>query len=99
MDEYVTHAEYDQRIARIDDENTRQNKRLDKLEEIMESIHKLTASVERIAVQIEQMQREIQRQGDRIESIEQEPADKWKAAGKTVLTVLLTAAVTYFLSK
>ena len=99
MEEFVSKAEYDQRIARIDDENTRQNKRIDKLEDIMDSIHKLTASVERIAIQIEQMQKEIQRQGERIETIEQEPADKWKAAGKTVLTVLLTAAVTYFISK
>ena len=97
-DEFVTQGVFDERLKRVDDENARQNRRIEKLETIMDSIRDLTVSVERLTTQIEQMQREIQRQGNRLEAIEREPADNWKAAIKTVVTVILTALITYFLS-
>ena len=98
-DDFVARVEYEERLRRVDDENSRQNKRIEKLEGIMDSIRDLTISVERLTTQIEQMQREIQRQGTRLEAIEKEPADNWKAAVKTVVTILLTAAVTFLISK
>lgn len=101
MDEkdFVMQVEFRERMQRVDDENTRQNKRLEKLEAIMDSVQNLAISIQKLTVQIEQMQREIQRQGERVEEIEKEPADNWKAAVKTVVTVLITAAVTYLISK
>ena len=98
-EEFVTQGVFDERLKRVDDENNRQNARISKLETIMDSIRDLTVSVERLTTQIEQMQREIRRQGEHLEAIEKEPADNWKAAGKTILTILLTAAVTYLLSR
>ena len=38
MDEYITRPEYDERQKRLDDENRRQNHRLDKLEQISNQI-------------------------------------------------------------
>lgn len=96
--DYVTKAEYTERMAAIGAEDARQNKRIEKLENLMDSINSLTLSVERLAASIETMQREQERQGERLDAIEKEPADNWRAAVKTVITVLLSAAVTYLLT-
>lgn len=98
-EEYVRQEVFDERLKRVDDENNRQNHRIEKLETIMDSIRDLTVSVERLTTQIEQMQQEIKRQGTHLEDIEKEPGDNWKSLVKTIATILLTAAVTYFLSR
>jgi len=98
-EEFITRGEYEERLHRVDDENTRQNKRIDKLEEIMTQINNLTASVRELATQMQAFQREQERQGKRLDSIEDEPADKWRTLVKTVLTVAVSAFITYVLTK
>ena len=98
-DEFVSRNEYEERLRRVDDENNRQNRRLEKLENIMDTINELTASVQLLAVRMEAMQKEMEKQGARLETIEQEPADKWRSVVKTAVTVVVSALVTYFLTK
>ena len=45
------------------------------------------------------MQQEQERQGERLERLEDEPAEKWKTAVKTVITVIVSAVVTYMIAK
>ena len=45
MDEYVSRVEYDERQKRIDDENRRQNHRIDKLETLAEQLADMAASI------------------------------------------------------
>lgn len=85
-------------MRRIDDENSRQNHRIGKLEDVFEKINELTLSVREMTTTMASMQQELQKQGKRLEDIEKEPADKWKALKRTVLTVLVTAVLTYLLS-
>ena len=99
MDDIVTRPEYEERMKRIDDEQHRQNKRLDKLEDIADKLTELTTSVKTMAESMSAMKDEQKKQGNRLEKIEEAPADKWNTLVKTVLTVLITAAVTWFLSK
>lgn len=96
--DYITRSEYQERMQRINDEDTRQNKRLEKLESLMDSLNALTSSVERLALSIEQMQKEQERQGERLDAIEKEPADNWRSIVKTAITVIVSAAVTYLLT-
>lgn len=98
MDEYIARPEFTSEIKRIDEENKRQNGRIGALETTVDTVNRLVASIEKLTVQIENMQKQIEQQGKRLERIEQEPADKWKTVIKTVLTVAITAAITYFLS-
>lgn len=98
-DEFVSRNEYEERLRRVDDENNRQNRRIEKLENIMDTINELTASVQLLAVRMEAMQKEMEKQGTRLETIEQEPADKWRSVVKTAVTVVVSALVTYFLTK
>lgn len=108
MDEtkYVTwdvHKEFSQRI---EDENSRQNKRLELLEKHLEEVKNLTISTERLATNMEHMVKSqnsmneaLARQGERLDAIEREPAEKWKQASWIVVSVILTAIITFALSR
>ena len=99
MDEYVSRVEYDERQKRIDDENRRQNHRIDKLETMAEQLADMAASIKVMAVSMQGMQAEQKEQGERLKKIEEEPADKWNSLVKTIITVVATAVVTYLLAK
>lgn len=99
MDEYVSRVEYDERQKRIDDENRRQNHRIDKLETMAEQLADMAASIKVMAVSMQGMQAEQKEQGERLKKIEEEPADKWNNLVKTVVTVIATAFITYLLTK
>lgn len=94
----ITRGEIDVLIGRINDENARQNKRLDKLENVVEKINTLAEATTKLAASVESMQKEVEKHGARLEKIEEQPAEQWRAVVKTVITVLVTAAITYLLS-
>lgn len=94
----ITRGEIDVLIGRINDENARQNKRLDKLENVVEKINTLAEATTKLAASVESMQKEVEKHGARLEKIEEQPAEQWRAVIKTVITVLVTAAITYLLS-
>lgn len=95
---FVTIQEHKEFARRIDDENTRQNRRLAALEDNVKEIHGLTVSVERMAVNMENMLVAIERQGnliekqnERIDKIEEEPAKDYKQIKTAVVTAVIVA--------
>ena len=97
MDEYVSKAVHDLELSRVNDEQARQNKRLDILESKIENLADLTSSVKLLAANMEAMAKEQATIGQRLDTLEAEPADKWKKAVWIVVTALIAAAVGYFL--
>lgn len=97
MDE-MTRSEIEVLFGRVNDENARQNKRIDRLENVVEKINTLAEATTKLAASVESMQKEVEKHGARLEKIEEQPADNWRAVVKTVITVLITAAVTYLIS-
>ena len=93
MSEYITEEVHKEFATRVDAENQMQNQRIDKLEETVKEIQRLTIAVERMAVSMEAMTKEIASQGQRLDAIEKEPADKWKNAVWIVVAALIAAAV------
>ena len=87
--EEITRGEYEEVIKRVEAEEKRQNKRLDNLEESMSTLTELTISIEKIATNIEVMQKELTKQGARLEKIEQEPAENWKKVVWLVIAALV----------
>lgn len=77
------HAEF---ARRVDDENDRQNVRLDGLEKGLREIGKITVNVEVLATNIQAMTAEIKKQGARLEAIEQKPAKRWDAVVGAIIT-------------
>lgn len=77
MDTPITHAEQSQfekaidaELKRLADEDSRQNKRIDALEESQKQIGSLASSVEKLAVNMGNMHHEQERQGKRLELLE-----------------------------
>lgn len=93
MSEYITEEVHKEFATRVDAENQMQNQRIDKLEETVKEIQRLTVAVERMAVSMEAMTKEIASQGQRLDAIEKEPADKWKNAVWVVVSALIAAAI------
>lgn len=97
MPEYITREEHEAVISRIDAEDSRQNQRIEKLEDAVQNIAKLTVSVEKLAVNMDRMVREQEKTANRLTALEQEPADNWRKAVWVILTALIGAAVGYLL--
>lgn len=89
MGEDITRGEYDEAMRRIDAEEKRQNERLRLLEDNYTQLTDLTVSVQRIALSIESMQKELTKQGERLEAIEAEPGDNWRKVVWLVIAALV----------
>lgn len=99
MDEFVRTDIFDERLKRVDDENTRQNKRIDKLEGALDKLNELASSVQLMAQNIATMTTELKRQSDRLEAIEKEPAEKWKKFTWLIVTAVAGGIIGFLLSK
>ena len=99
MDEFVSRVEYDERMKRIEDEDRRQNHRIDKLETITDQIADMAASIKAMVVTMQAMQKEQEEQGKRLSEIERKPADNWDKLVYTIIAMVATAAVTYIFTK
>lgn len=99
MEDNITRGEFAAEVKRIDDENNRQNHRIDALEKVVDKINDLAGSIKEMTVSMGGMQKELEKQGQKLDAIEAEPADKWRALTKTVLTVLASAVIGYVVAK
>jgi uncharacterized protein YoxC len=86
MPEYVTIEVHNEFAHRIEDENDRQNHRLNDLEATVKEISRLTVSVEKLAVSMSTMADELKRQGERLTAIEEKPAKRWDAVVSGIIS-------------
>lgn len=89
MDNPITRAEHEEFRRRIDEENKRQDRRLELLEHTVQQISDLTTSVEKLAVSMEGMLREQEKQGTRLETLEDRDGEMWRK----IIGYAATAAV------
>ena len=86
--EYVGREEHAEFAKRIDDEQHRQNKRIDSLEQTVKEISSLATSVEKLANNMANMVKEQEKQGKRLETLEDRDGAMWRkivAYGATAL--------------
>lgn len=113
MESGISRAEHDafaelmkSENARLKEEDARQNKRLSALETAIQQINALTVSVERLAASVENMAKEqletnksIEKQGERIGSLESRDGDMWRKVTGHLITVAAGAIVGYIFTK
>ena len=87
--EYVGREEHTEFARRIQEEEHRQNRRIELLEESVKQNTALTLSVEKLANNMENMANEQMRQGKRLEALEGRDGDMWRTVVKYVLTRIL----------
>lgn len=100
MDTAITRAEHDEfrrtmetENQRLIDENNRQNKRLELVEESVRQISDLTISVKEMAVNMGNMLKELEKQGERLERLEQEPAEAHRQIKMAMITAIISTVV------
>lgn len=89
MDDYITRAEHEEFKLRMEQENHRQNRRIETLEENTQQITQLTVSVEKLAQSIELMVSEQKQQGKRLETLESRDGEKWRKVTGYVITTIV----------
>ena len=87
--EYVGREEHTEFARRIQEEEHRQNRRIELLEESVKQNTALTLSVEILANNMKNMANEQMRQGKRLEALEGRDGDMWRTVVKYVLTTIL----------
>lgn len=80
MDTPITRAEHEEFRRRLEEENRRQDRRIELLEENVQKLGSLTTSVEKLALSIESMVKEQERQGERLETLEGRDGELWRKA-------------------
>ena len=91
--EYLPKSVHEEFAKRMEDENHRQNKRIEECEHRIRAVGEIVRSLDRLTVSVEQMAVEVQKQGERLENIEKEPADKWKKATWEVIKYVIVLAL------
>lgn len=89
MDSPITRAEHEEFRRRIEEENKRQDKRIELLEENVREMGALTTSVEKLAQSMESMVKEQEKQGKRLEVLEGRDGEMWRKVVGYVVTAVI----------
>ncbi len=93
MDTPITRAEHEEFRRRIEEENRRQDKRLEVLESNTKQIGTLTTSVEKLALSIESMVKEQEEQGKRLVTLENRDGEMWRKVVGYIATAIVGIVV------
>lgn len=93
--EYISRREHNEFCKRIEEENHRQNRRLELLEESFEQQKELTVSVQKLALSMESMLKEQEKQGKRLETLEGRDGEKWRNVTGYIITFIVGLVVSY----
>lgn len=88
-DHYISRAEHEEFGRRLAEENKRQDKRIEMLEENVREMRALTNSVERLATSVEDMVKEQEKQGKRLEVLEGRDGEMWRKVVGYIITAVI----------
>lgn len=99
MEDFVTIAVHEEFVKRMEEEDKRQNKRIEIIEEKQSAISELVVSVKVLATNVENIAKEINEQGIRLKEIEGKPGKRWEQLVGYILSAVVTAVIAYFLTR
>lgn len=91
MEGYILRVEHEEFVKRIEDEEKRQNRRIEKLESATEQINALTIAVEKMATSTEAMAKELGSQGKRLDDLENVPGKNWTVLQTGIINAVAAA--------
>lgn len=99
---YITRQEHEEfrrsmtsENQRLEDENRRQNHRLDALEQTVKQVAAINTSVEKLALNMENMLNEQLSQGKRLETLEGRDGEMWRKVVGYVFTAVIGIVIGY----
>lgn len=95
MEDYISRQEHNEFCKRMEEEDHRQNRRIDLLEENVLEMGQLTTTVAKLAMNMESVL-DIQRQQDkRIETLESRDGEKWRQVTGYIITAVVGIIIGY----
>ena len=91
--EPITRAEHEEFCKRIEAEDKRQNRRIEKLENNVQQLQDLVSSVKTLPHNMENMVMEQGQQSARLEALEARDGEKWRTVTSYLLTAVLGIAI------
>ena len=89
MDAPITRAEHEEFKRRIEEENVRQDKRIELLEENTRRVETINVSIEKLAANMENMLKEQLNQGKRLEVLESRDGEMWRKVVSYAVTAII----------
>ena len=86
MDTPITRAEHEEFKKRLDDENKRLSRRIDDLKSSLDKYIDLAVSVNTLANSLKALTDEVGKQNERIDDLENKPAENWNTIIRSILT-------------
>ena len=103
---YVSHREHEEfrrsmeaENKRLEDENNRQNHRLESLEKTVEQVAAISTSVEKLALNMQHMLDEQISQGKRLATLESRDGEMWRKVVGYVITTITGIVVCYIFTQ
>ena len=98
MENYITRAEHNEYVKRMDDEHKNIKQRLTGVEKTNSEFLKIAVSVEKLATNMGYMAKEQKSQGERLERLEKAPADKWNHLAKSIIAAFASGLAGYIIA-
>lgn len=89
MDNAITRAEHKEFVRRMEAEHENLDRRLVSAENKIEQNNQLLVTVNRLATSMENMQKEVTRQGERLEKLESHDGEMWRKVVGYVVTAVI----------
>lgn len=99
MEEYITRNEHEEFRKRIEDEDHRQNRRLDNLDANVTAIGQLTTTVAKLAINMESMLKVQDQQETRLGVLEGRDGEKWRSVTGYIITAIVGIVLGYILTQ
>ena len=99
MEDAITRAEHEEFCRRMDEENARQNKRIELLEKSIQRIEMLNISIEKLAANMENMLKEQLQQGERLEVLESRDGEMWRKVVGHAVTAVIGIVIGYIFNR
>lgn len=95
----ITRAEHEEFCKRLEDEDRRQNKRLEILEEQTKQFIDLVLSVRELAQSVKQLAETQKVQGEKLDKLENRDGEMWRRVSGYVITSIIGLVVGYLFHK
>lgn len=88
-----------ERLVKVEENTKSAHKRIDRIENLLETNNKLVTNVEIIATEMKAMREDVNKMDSRLNAIEDKPAKNWENLIKIILTRNCNSSFGLFFSK
>lgn len=97
--EGISREEHEEFRRRMEEEDKRQNRRIEILENSVHQIGEIATSVEKMAVSLQSMVKEQEQQGKRLETLESRDGEMWRKVVGYAVTALAGAVIGFMMKQ